>query len=65
MTEYFICDLAFTGVDAPYEAPEQPDVSIDTSLVTVDRAVQMIIEKLAEQVSFFLVKFQKKNRFQR
>ena len=36
----------FTGVNAPYEAPENPDIQIDTTQVTVERAVELIIKKI-------------------
>lgn len=32
----------FTGVSAPYEAPESPDVIIDTSVQTIEEAIQSI-----------------------
>ena len=34
----------FTGVNAPYEAPMAPDVEIDTSVVSVEEAVDVIME---------------------
>ena len=37
---------AFTGVSAPYESPERPDVRIDTSTIDVDAAVDQILEFL-------------------
>jgi bifunctional enzyme CysN/CysC len=36
----------FTGVDAPYEAPRAPELSIDTSVISVEDAVRMIHEHL-------------------
>lgn len=36
----------FTGISAPYEEPKAPDVVIDTSQVSVDRAVAMILESV-------------------
>jgi adenylyl-sulfate kinase len=33
----------FTGISAPYEAPEHPDLTIDTSIVTLDDAVTQIL----------------------
>jgi adenylyl-sulfate kinase len=35
----------FTGIDSPYEAPDNPDVMIDTENRTVDECVHMILEK--------------------
>ena len=37
----------FTGVDAPYEAPEHAELRIDTTQTTPDRAAAEIIEMLA------------------
>jgi len=34
----------FTGVDAPYEAPEQPDIAIDTETQDVERSVAQLLE---------------------
>lgn len=36
----------FTGISAPYEAPSAPDISIDTSRVSVEKATEMIINHL-------------------
>lgn len=33
----------FTGIDDPYEAPENPDLLIDTTQVTVDQAVTHVL----------------------
>jgi len=35
----------FTGIDSPYEAPDNPDVIIDTENTTVDECVHMILNK--------------------
>ncbi|MEX2653993.1 MAG: adenylyl-sulfate kinase [Acidimicrobiia bacterium] len=37
----------FTGVDAPYEAPESPDLTLDTSIRDVESCVEEIIARLA------------------
>ena len=37
---------SFTGVSAPYEPPEHPDVRIDTSALTVENAVAEILGRL-------------------
>lgn len=39
----------FTGVDDPYEAPENPEVTIDTSRYTVKQAVQEILQALRRE----------------
>jgi len=42
--------LNFTGVNAPYEAPKQPDVEIDTTKQTVDEAVAVIIKYIENKL---------------
>ena len=40
-------DLAnFTGIDSPYEAPESPDVRLDTTRVSPAQAVAAILDRL-------------------
>lgn len=39
----------FTGIDAPYEAPEAPELSIDTGAADVDSCAAQIIAYLDEQ----------------
>ena len=36
----------FTGVDAPYEPPEHPEIRVDTAITGVQQAVSQIIEIL-------------------
>jgi adenylylsulfate kinase-like enzyme len=36
----------FTGVSSPYEAPENPDITLDTSRLTVQESVEAIIRFL-------------------
>ncbi|GGY36701.1 sulfate adenylyltransferase subunit CysN [Parvularcula lutaonensis] len=36
----------FTGIDSPYEEPENPDIEIDTSEVAAEKAAEMIVEYL-------------------
>lgn len=38
----------FTGIDDPYEIPEQPEVVIDTSRSTPNEGVKLILSKLIE-----------------
>ena len=35
----------FTGIDSPYEAPDNPDIIIDTQNRTVEECVHMILQK--------------------
>ena len=37
----------FTGIDSPYQAPDNPDIIIDTENKTVDECVHMILHKVA------------------
>ena len=36
----------FTGIDSPYEAPEKPEIRIDTLAMTAEQAADLIVEKL-------------------
>jgi bifunctional enzyme CysN/CysC len=36
----------FTGIDSPYEAPEDPEIHIDTTLVKPEAAAESIIAHL-------------------
>ncbi len=36
----------FTGIDSPYEAPEDPEIRIDTTAMTPDEAADLIIDRL-------------------
>lgn len=38
----------FTGIDAPYETPEQPDIHVNTAEMSPEEAADRIIEFLAE-----------------
>jgi bifunctional enzyme CysN/CysC len=38
--------LEFTGIDAPYEAPEDPEIVVHTDQQTVDESVATILEQL-------------------
>lgn len=37
----------FTGIDSPYEAPVNPEITIDTETLTIDESVDKIINYLA------------------
>lgn len=39
----------FTGINAPYEAPEKPDVEIDTSKLSLDQCAEKIVEYLVRE----------------
>jgi bifunctional enzyme CysN/CysC len=36
----------FTGIDSPYEAPEQPDIRIDTTLTSPEDAAEAIVARI-------------------
>ena len=42
----------FTGIDSSYEAPEKPDIHIDTTKVTADEAAEIIVDKILGQWSY-------------
>ncbi|MGP4106076.1 adenylyl-sulfate kinase [Virgibacillus sp. L01] len=39
----------FTGIDAPYEEPKNPEVTIDTDKLTLEESVQKIVAYLKEK----------------
>ena len=36
----------FTGIDSPYEAPESPEIRIDTTAMTPEQAADIIVDYL-------------------
>lgn len=40
---------SFTGISAPYEAPVDPDIEINTDSQSIDESVQIIIDYLMER----------------
>ena len=36
----------FTGIDSPYEAPENPEIRIDTTELSAEEAADLVVEKL-------------------
>jgi adenylyl-sulfate kinase len=40
----------FTGVNAPYETPQNPDIEIDTSMVSVEDSVAIIFKAIANKL---------------
>ena len=38
----------FTGITDPYEAPKQPDITLDTSTCSLTASIDMILQKLLE-----------------
>ncbi|UZD64721.1 MULTISPECIES: adenylyl-sulfate kinase [Marinobacter] len=43
----------FTGIDSPYEAPERPEVRLDTSSMSVDDCVDHLIDYLLQRELIF------------
>ena len=41
-----------TGIDSPYEAPEQPRLRVDTSVESIDDAVARTLKELADERKF-------------
>jgi bifunctional enzyme CysN/CysC len=39
----------FTGIDSPYEAPRNPDITLDTTTVPVEQAAEQVIAMLKER----------------
>jgi adenylylsulfate kinase len=40
----------FTGISAPYDVPVKPNIEIDTSVYTVERAIQYIIKNVRPRI---------------
>jgi len=38
----------FTGIDSPYEAPESPEIRIDTTALDAEAAAELIVERLTD-----------------
>ncbi len=36
----------FTGIDAPYEVPEHPELRIDTTQLSAERAAELVVQRL-------------------
>ena len=41
----------FTGISAPFEAPSHPDLTLDTSKLTLEESVHLLLEKILPKVS--------------
>ena len=42
----------FTGIDAPYEEPDDPEIRVDTDALSVEESVQKIVDYLTDQGHF-------------
>ncbi len=38
----------FTGIDSPYEAPESPELRVDTARYSVDESADLVIARMRE-----------------
>jgi len=38
----------FTGIDSPYEAPERPEIHVDTTRMTPEQAADLIVERIID-----------------
>ena len=36
----------FTGIDSPYEPPENPEITVDTTTMTAEQAAELIVEQV-------------------
>ncbi|HZU51499.1 MAG TPA: sulfate adenylyltransferase subunit CysN [Sphingomicrobium sp.] len=41
----------FTGIDSPYEAPENPEVRIDTTQLSAEQAAELIVDRVMNSAS--------------
>ena len=39
----------FTGIDSPYEAPEQPELTVDTETLSVEEGVDVVLDYLRQR----------------
>jgi bifunctional enzyme CysN/CysC len=39
----------FTGIDSPYEAPEDAEIVIDTTAMSADEAAELIVDQLIKR----------------
>lgn len=42
----------FTGITSPYEAPENPDIVVDTSQNDIEQCVDIILQKLENRINY-------------
>ena len=41
----------FTGIDSPYEAPEQPEVSVTTAEASAEQVAEQVLAYLGERIA--------------
>jgi adenylylsulfate kinase len=45
--------LNFTGIDSPFEEPVDPDVDVDTSVLTIQESVDKILEVILPKITYW------------
>ena len=55
----------FTGISAPFEAPANPALSIDTSKLSVEESVNKLLELILPKISFKKEELSRRNRCNR
>jgi len=43
----------FTGIDSPFEPPQNPDLKIDTSVLTIEECIEQIINVILPQITYW------------
>lgn len=43
----------FTGISAPYEIPEAPELQVDTSVLSVEECMDIVVEYVESSVTLF------------
>lgn len=42
----------FTGLDAPFEAPEDADIEVKTSELSVEQSVQLVLDRILDKIKY-------------
>lgn len=43
----------FTGIDAPFEEPQNPDIKVDTSVLSVEESIEKIVEVILPKITYW------------
>lgn len=43
----------FTGIDAPFEEPQNPDIKVDTSVLTIEQSIEKIVEVILPKITYW------------
>jgi bifunctional enzyme CysN/CysC len=41
----------FTGIDSPYEAPERPEIRVDTTKLSPEESAQLIVDTVLKRAN--------------